>query len=534
MRHTGPVTQHEHPIPPGQRLVSTTDLKGRITYCNPAFVEASGYSREELLGQPHNLIRHPDMPEEAFRDLWATVSAGRPWTALVKNRRKDGDHYWVRANVTPLLEDGRPVGYMSVRAPADRGGIAEAEALYARMREADRTGTAGPRLAHGRVVSPGWRGHAQTALRHAKEHAVALPSALLALSAYALGAAFPSATTGGVAAAALGLLAGVMAGRWVRRPLLGMLGAARRMAAGDLRQHIAVDACGNFGELQAALAQLNVNLQSIVGDARGEMMGMQRAIGEISQGNVDMSTRTESQAGSLQETAASMEQITSTVRLSADSAREAATLAEATCEVTDTSLQAVQRVSSTMQGISESSRRIADISGLIDGIAFQTNLLALNAAVEAARVGEQGRGFGVVASEVRSLAQRTAEAAREIRGLVDTAQGRISAGVEEARTAAHTLRDTAQSVARVTRLVQEIRHASGEQLQGISQINEAISHLDGITQHNAAMVEQLSASAVALRERAVIVTESVQVFHTGEGDRPAPDAVALRRRAKVG
>ena len=152
MRTNLPVTQREHPFPHGDTLVSTTDLQGRITHCNAAFVELSGYERDELLGQPHNLIRHPDMPEEAFRDLWATVAAGKPWSAVVKNRRKDGDHYWVMANVTPLMEGDRPVGYMSVRTEATREAIAAAERLYATMREERRSGRLVHVLRAGRVV----------------------------------------------------------------------------------------------------------------------------------------------------------------------------------------------------------------------------------------------------------------------------------------------------------------------------------------------------------------------------------------------
>ncbi|HET7793959.1 MAG TPA: methyl-accepting chemotaxis protein, partial [Rhizobacter sp.] len=415
--------------------MSTTDLKGRITYCNPAFIEASGYAREELLGKPHNLIRHPDMPAEAFRDMWATIASGRPWSALVKNRRKNGDHYWVRANVTPLMEGDAPIGYMSVRSVPDRQAVAAAEALYRRMNEATAQGVPTVRFAAGRAVLPGWKGRAAAATHWLRTRGLLLGSGALALAGFGLGAVLPGAF-GAVLAVVLGAACAAFARHRLERPLRGLLTAARRMAAGDLRQRIEVDALGVAGELQVALAQLNVNLQSIVGDARLEVNRMQDSIREIADGNQDMSERTESQASNLEQTAASMEEITGTVRQGADTAREAAVLADAVTQETDASTQAVLRVSDTMHGIGESSRRIGDISGVIDGIAFQTNLLALNAAVEAARVGEQGKGFGVVAAEVRSLAQRTAEAAREIRGLVQSAQGHIESGVKEADAAA--------------------------------------------------------------------------------------------------
>ncbi|MCR5881998.1 methyl-accepting chemotaxis protein [Rhizobacter sp. J219] len=535
MRHNGPVTQKEHRLDPATRLVSTTDLKGRITYCNPAFVDASGFTREELLGKPHNLIRHPDMPEEAFRDLWATVSQGRPWAALVKNRRKNGDHYWVQANVTPLMEGDTPVGYMSVRSAAPREAVDAADALYRRMREAQASGAPGVRFDAGRVVALSWAGRMGTLWRRVRANGVVFGGMGLALAGFALGTAATSLPTwaGALATAAAGGVATSLAARHVRRPLARLRNAARRMAAGDLRQQIEVGGCGIVGELQAALAQLNVNLQSLVGDARGEVARMQQSIVEIADGNHELSSRTESQASSLQQTAASMEEITGTVRQSAESAQQATALAEAAARVTESSRDAVQRMSGTMKGISESSRRIADISGVIDSIAFQTNLLALNAAVEAARVGEQGRGFGVVAGEVRALAQRTAEAAREIRDLVNAAHGRIDAGVAEAEMAAATIHATTESVTRVTRFMQEISHGAKEQLAGISQVNDAVFHLDGITQHNAALVEQLAASAEALRDRALIVGESVQVFHTGQGVTHATKhrTIAASRRA---
>ena len=165
MRQNLPITQREYPFPPNRTLVSVTDLKGRITYCNPAFIEVSGYSREELLGQPHNIVRHPDMPEEAYRDMWATIASGRPWSAPVKNRRKNGDHYWVLANATPVMHNGQVTGYMSVRTKPTREQIEQAQTLYTRMRDEAQAGQPSLALHHGHPVRTGWRGHLQRWLR---------------------------------------------------------------------------------------------------------------------------------------------------------------------------------------------------------------------------------------------------------------------------------------------------------------------------------------------------------------------------------
>jgi aerotaxis receptor len=539
VRLNHPVSQVEYPFPSGETLVSTTDLKGRILYCNPGFIAVSGYEKEELLGQPHNLIRHPDMPEEAFRDMWATIANGRPWSAAVKNLRKDGRFYWVMANVTPLMQGDTPLGYMSVRTQPTREQIAASEALYRCMRDEKAAGLLVHRLDGGML-------RIHTTMRRLKRLLSLDIAGRMGLAVGLVGggsALAAAAASGGLGAAALATagacaLLGAVAGRVAMQvmtlnPLRRQLAIANRMAAGDLTQRIDAQGDDLVGLMSRALAQLNVNLRSIVRDARSEVDHMRDATREIAAGNQDLSARTESQAASLEETASSMEQITSTVRNSAASAAQAADLASKASQVTQQGSEAMNEVTRTMHVISESSRRIGEIIGVIDGIAFQTNILALNAAVEAARAGEQGRGFAVVASEVRALAQRTSGAAREIKQLISESTETVDAGSKLTDEAQKTMSGALETVRNVTQVINEISTGAQEQLMGISQVNEAVSQMDSITQQNAALVEQIAASAVQLQGQAATVSEAVQVFRLDQAPGAyTRDAVALRRAHK--
>ena len=539
MRINLPVNQNEYLFPKGETLVSTTDLKGRILYCNPTFVEVSGFEKEELLGQPHNMIRHPDMPEEAFRDMWATIESGIPWSALVKNRRKDGSFYWVMANVTPLMDGSKPMGFMSVRTEATREQIKAAEALYQTMREEKAAGKAIHVLRSGRLVKTDWWSRLASLARLGVAGKTVVLQMLVVLAAW--GAAMVGGATMSLPAVLswLGVLV-LAAGSVVYlqsvtiAPLRQMLTWANRMAAGDLTQRITVSRDDIVGSLQKALSQLNVNLMSIVRDARHESTRMQVSTREIADGNHDLSARTESQASNLEQTAASMEEITGTVRHTADSAQQATSLASQASSVAERSSAAVDSVADTMRQIQSSSGRIGEITQLIDSIAFQTNILALNAAVEAARAGEQGRGFAVVAAEVRSLSHRTLSAAKEIRQLIDASAAKVTEGHQRTDQAQKTMSEALDLVRRVNTLIGEIHHASNEQLSGISQVNAAVAQLDTITQQNAALVEQNAASAMRLNEMAQTVTETVQVFRVDSSpSAPSRDAVALRKEMKA-
>ncbi|MFX1678516.1 methyl-accepting chemotaxis protein [Mitsuaria sp. CC2] len=540
MRLNTPVTQREFPFPQGKTLVSVTDLKGRIVYCNSAFIDVSGYSKDELLGQPHNLVRHPDMPAEAFRDMWATIGAGKPWTGLVKNRRKDGDHYWVIANATPMFRDGATVGFLSVRVAPSRQEVAMAEDLYATLRrEAEGTHRATGRttgLSRGEVVRVDAVGRAASAVRR-RFAAVGWPGAMAAgAAALAFGLGQFAATPWGLALAmAAGLAAPLLQRRMHARALDDLCRVATQLAGGDLDVTIAPPDRTPVGQLRQIVRQLSVNLKTVIGDVAGEMDQLRKAVAEITAGNLDMSSRTEAQAGSVQQTAASMEQINGTVQNSAASAQQGAAFVRGSAISARAGNESVDELVGVMTSISESSSRIGDITHVIEGVAFQTNILALNAAIEAARAGEAGRGFAVVASEVRALAARTGAAAREIKQLIEEAGNRVAAGNRQTGQVRTHMHEVVNSFGEVQSLLERVSHAAVEQQSGVAQVNCAVAHIDGLTQQNAAMVEELAASAQALTLQVENVNDSLQLFRLDASKKTLAerDAVALRRERQA-
>ncbi|QJD90759.1 PAS domain-containing protein [Duganella dendranthematis] len=521
MRVNSPVTSNEYVMDDGKTIVSSTDLQGNINYANPYFIEVSGFTEEELMGAPQNIVRHPDMPVEAFADLWHTIKDGMPWTGLVKNRCKNGDYYWVLANVTPVIENGKPVGYLSVRTKPSREQVRETDAVY---REIKNGNPRKLRIVKGRAVSTGvfarLKALATTSLSAQIGAATALlvgVLGVLALTLLVMDDATAAKAHGWLGGAAIVAMLGMLAfGRSlyvnVALPLRQATKAARMMAGGDLTATIDIQRDDEVGQLLAALRQTNINLHSIIGDVRANFDQISLATDEIADGNMDLSGRTESQASSLQQTASSMEQLTATVQQSATNVASANELAERAREVATHGGSIVSQVVTTMGDISASSNKILDIIGLIDGIAFQTNILALNAAVEAARAGEQGRGFAVVASEVRGLAQRSATAAKEIKELIDTSIQKVAAGTTLTNNAGVTMDQVIESVCRVSQVMGEISNSTREQSSGIGQVNEAVIKIDDITQQNAALVEQAAAAAGNLAQQARCVSQAMAVF----------------------
>ncbi|AZY49077.1 methyl-accepting chemotaxis protein [Bordetella avium] len=311
---------------------------------------------------------------------------------------------------------------------------------------------------------------------------------------------------------------GVFLSRSVLRPLKEAGAHFDKIATGDLTVRVEARSDNEIGQLFAALKRMQESLTRTVSTVRRGVDEINVGASEISAGNTDLSSRTEEQAASLEETAASMEELASTVKQNADNARQANQLAASASDVAERGGSAVSEVVQTMQGISASSRKISEIVSVIDGIAFQTNILALNAAVEAARAGEQGKGFAVVAGEVRSLAQRSAQAAKEIKGLIEDSVGKVTAGSQQVERAGATMQEIVASVKRVTDIMGEISAASDEQSSGIEQVNRAVTQMDEVTQQNAALVEESAAAAVSLQEQAQRLAEAVAVFKVNAGE----------------
>ncbi len=749
MKNNQPVTDKEVLLNSATLIVSKTDLKGGITYVNRDFIEISGFNEAELIGQSHNIVRHPDMPVEAFADLWQTLGQHRPWTGFVKNRCKNGDYYWVRANVTPIWEDGQVTGYMSVRRLVEPEITRQVEDVYRQFRE-QRQGSL--RILRGSIVSGG-EGMAGSLRDMSAATAVNLVALLVVAVLLLLG--FAGAQLG-AAAPALAVLAAVFAFLALRRTMTGVLrplgtvtdtfrriaageydnrfdfnrndevgkvlqsmqsmqiklgcdvaearrvseenlririgldnaatnvmivddglniiymnrairemfavaendirkdlpafssstligtnidvfhrhpahqrqllatlvgthratiklggrtfslavtpvsnesgqrlgyavewldrtaevavedevaeivGAAARgdfsrrvgedgkhgfflrlagdlnrlleisqrglndiahvlgaMAEGDLTKSIAAEYDGTFGQLKDDANTTVARLQEIVEQIKRATDAINTAAQEIAAGNQDLSSRTEEQASSLEETASSMEQLTSTVRQNAENSRQASELAVNAQGIAIKGGEVVGEVVQTMSAIHQASSRIADIIGVIDGIAFQTNILALNAAVEAARAGEQGRGFAVVATEVRNLAQRSAAAAKEIKELISDSVSKVEAGNKQVDQAGRTMQEVVASIRRVAAIMTEISAASREQSAGIDQVCLAVNQMDEVTQQNAALVEQAAAAAESLEEQAHSLAQAVAVFHVGNERR---EAVAARRQ----
>ncbi len=507
------LTSNEYILDDDTTLMTTTDIHGNITYANQSFVEVSGYALEEIEGQPHNLVRHPDMPKPAFGDLWKTIKQGQPWTGLVKNRRKNGDYYWVRANVVPLIRDGKITGYMSVRIKPGRDEVATAEALYHQMRNGQLTGW---RLHKGLLLRTGVR-KKLTALKTLPLR-WRLRSAAAAFWLLSLGGSLLAGVSGAplLLAGGLSLLASVLVCGWlewqISRPMERACRLALNVATGADHRVDNFDRVDEVGMTLRAVSQQGLMFRWLVNDVREQVLNVHQASDVLAQDSEKIAIRTEQTAASVQQTAAAMEQMTRAVENNTDSTDKANSFAITVSEAALESREVMQSVVGTMDKISASSTQIATMLSLIDSIAFQTNILALNAAVEAARAGEQGKGFAVVASEVRHLANRSGNAASEIRQLMQASTQNVETGAGQVREAGDAITEMVEKVQNVKDLLNQISTATHEQGTGLNEVGQAVEVLDQNTRQNASLAEESVQAATAMKHQAHRLVNAISVF----------------------
>ncbi|AOY02088.1 methyl-accepting chemotaxis protein [Jeongeupia sp. USM3] len=507
MRRNEPVTGREIKVDPHRPLVSKTDLKGRITYANPAFTDICGFSRDELLGSPHNLVRHPDMPPAAFADLWQTLQADLPWRGIVKNRARNGDHYWVEAFVTPLLSNGEKTGYMSVRNAPSEAQIRDAEALYGAVnqRQASLPPTRWPS-----TLALQWR--------------LALVLAvLLALSGAALWVE---------PLYCLIVATGVAAAGWVwlraswQAPLAAASAAIGQMAEGNFRFETRTGAPHECARLLLQIEAMRISLRAVIADVVSAADTVGERAGKVAGDTASMSERAHSQSDGVAGVAAALEQLTVSVDEIHDSTRQSAAHADragelarrgsgemrAAQQATQQVVAVVDTARETLGALSDAVHNIDTVTRTIREIADQTNLLALNAAIEAARAGEQGRGFAVVADEVRKLAERTSQSTADISATIATIAERSGLAQASMGQAVDAVRQGTAMIDDCERTLQQICDASGgversaheidgmlrQQSQAATEVAARMEKISALTEQNGAANAGISDAAAAL------------------------------------
>ncbi|WP_279212498.1 methyl-accepting chemotaxis protein [Delftia acidovorans] len=519
MRRNVYVTQREYPLSEGETLLSVTDLKGRIVYANDAFIRVSGFEAAELYGKAHSIVRHPDMPAAAFADMWSTIQRGLPWSALVKNRRKNGDHYWVRANASPIRHAGAVVGYLSVRTRPEPREVQQHAALYEQINAGVRSlglhrgfpvgrGAVGALQRWWRFRPLAWRVQAVVAGLWLLGSAGLWSSALQA-SAVPPAQVWP--------AWLIWSLACVAAGQWLRSrllmPLAALRGQAQAVASGQQTDARFLQRTDEIGAIGSAVRQTGLNLVSLVGDIQGKSDQVRRCALAVQQGSTELSHRTEAAAASLEQSAQAMQALASAIERSSAQAGEAAARARHGVDMAGQSSRMVVQLDQGMRGVAQTSDQVGQISSLIDGIAFQTNLLALNAAVEAARAGEHGKGFAVVADEVRGLSQRSAHAARQIKALIEASQQQVAQSCAMAREVGEAMLAVQADMREQLVLAEGMQAASQAQAGGVQQVQAAVQQLEQMTQHNAALARDTIGHAQLLAGQAQALEAAASVFH---------------------
>lgn len=500
------VSQQNTPLDDDITLMSTTDLQSYITHANDTFVQVSGYQLNELLDKPHNLVRHPDMPKAAFADMWYTLQQGEPWSGIVKNRRKNGDHYWVRANAVPMVREGQVTGYMSIRTRATDEEIAAVEPLYKALNE----GRCNRRIHKGLVVRKGWLGKLPALpIRWRVRGVMALMFALLATVLQQMGAEW-----GLLLMSALVMILGTAIFEWqIVRPIENVARQALKVATGERNSVSHLNRSDELGLMLRAVGQLGLMCRWLIHDVSSQVSCVRSDSETLAKGSDDLNKHTQQTVENVQETVTTMNQMAASVKQNSQTAAAADKLSIAASSAATHGGEAMDAVIKTMDDIANSTQRIGTITTLINDIAFQTNILALNAAVEAARAGEQGKGFAVVAGEVRHLASRSASAANDIRKLIDASADKVQSGSDQVHAAGRTMDDIVAQVQNVTQLIAQISHSTLEQSDGLSSLTRAVNELSSITQKNAELVEESAQISAMVKHRAGRLEDAVTVLH---------------------
>ncbi|MDR5898733.1 methyl-accepting chemotaxis protein [Halomonas vilamensis] len=499
--NTDPALQE---IQDGDVLISKTDLTSRITYANQRFIDISGYTYAELHGSLHNIVRHPDMPAIVFADMWHDLQNGHYWTGVVKNRRKDGSYYWVRANVVPVRSQGAITGYVSIRVKAKETEIAHASQVYQSLQRGEKRYV----VKHGTAYRRGlhrWLLPARSSPGNQDQRA-AITSIAIALTVAAIGVSANITQTNSTWwIAATGVAAGAVLGvhHWLthRRQARFMELAADfslQLAAGNLTAQPGNINRRDMNHTLATMGFMRQSLEALITSISHRVEVVRPSVDDLTHSNHAMASRIEQQASAVQQTAASAEQISSTVAQSAENAQLASQASLSNVEEVEHGHRIVAKLNQAIANMTQQTQNMAGMVDTIDKIAFQTNLLALNASVEAARAGVHGRGFSVVAQEVRGLAEQSAKAAKQVQDMISQAQASVTTGCTNADEAASVMDSIREASYRVNDLMGEISAATQEQNVGVQQISQAINEIERATQDSAASMQRYNQSASSL------------------------------------